>query len=74
MPSKQNIGKINAWKAENVDRIVIQPRKEKRLPERLQAAVSRGKASSKQEYIITAIEEALKRDEIPIGESGKKSE
>lgn len=74
MPSKQNIEKINAWKAENVDRIVIQPRKEKRIPERLQAAVNRGKASSKQEYIITAIEAALKRDEITIEGQGEKSE
>ena len=64
MPSKQDTKKIDAWKAQNVDRIVIEPRKDKLLPARLKAAVEAGKATSRQEYIITAIEEALSRDGI----------
>ena len=64
MPTKQNMAKIDAWKAENVDRIVIQPRKGRRLPERLKEAVEAGKAKSKQEYLISAIEKALQEDEL----------
>ena len=64
MTSKQDLKKIDEWKAANVDRIVIQPRKALRLPQRLQEAVSRGEAASKQEYIIKAVEAALARDEV----------
>ena len=66
MPSKQNLGKIDAWKAQNIDRIVIQPRKERKLPERLTKAVEKGLAASKQEYIIKAVEAALVRDGEPL--------
>ena len=47
-----------------LDRILIQPRKEKRLPDRLAAAA--GKAPSKQAYIILAVETALDADGIPM--------
>ncbi len=62
MSSKQNIGKIGEWKAKNVDRIVFEPRKEKQFPARLAAAIAAGKAGSRQEYIIAAVETALARD------------
>ncbi len=62
MPSKQNIEKIGEWKAKNVDRIVFEPRKEKQFPARLAAAIEAGKAASRQEYIIAAVEAALERD------------
>ena len=66
MASKQNITKIDAWKADNVDRIVIQPRKARKLPERLGKAVEKGLAASKQDYIIKAVEAALERDGEPL--------
>ena len=66
MASKQNITKIDAWKAENLDRIVIQPRKARKLPERLSKAVEKGLAASKQDYIIKAVEAALERDGEPL--------
>ena len=64
MASKQNLKRIDDWKAGNIDRIVIQPRKGLKLPQRLQSAVEGGNASSKQEYIIKAIQTALDRDGI----------
>ena len=67
MTSKQNTAKIDEWKREKLDRIVIQPRKERKLPERLQKAVDTGKAASRQEYIINAVEGALERDGVPGG-------
>ena len=65
MPSKQNIGKIQEWKTKNVDRIVIESRKDRQLPDRIRAAVAEGKASSRQEYILNAVEAALDRDGFP---------
>lgn len=64
MPTKQDTAKIDAWKAENVDRIVIQPRKDRRFPDRIRAAVDQGKAASRQEYIIAAVEKALQDDNL----------
>ena len=64
MASKQNLKRIDDWKAANVDRIIVQPRKGLKLPQRLQSAVDNGKASSKQEYIIKAIQTALDKDGI----------
>lgn len=77
MPSKQNIEKIGEWKAKKVDRIVIEPRKERQFPARLGEAVRRGKAASRQDYIISAVEKALKEDGLPpgaVGEDGEKKE
>lgn len=65
MPSKQNTQRIDAWQAEKIDRMTIKPRKELRLPERIQNAVEKGCASSRQEYIVKAVLEALERDGIP---------
>lgn len=62
MASKQNTGKIDEWQAQNVDRITIKPRKELALPEMIQKAVDRGFATSRQDYIIKAVLEALDRD------------
>lgn len=70
MASKQNIEKIGEWKSKNVDRIVFEPRKEKQFPSRLAAAVAAGKAGSRQEYIIAAVEAALATDGFPVEDVG----
>lgn len=64
---KQNIKKIDEWQAANTERIVIKPRIEDRISERIQALVEAKKAKSKQSYIIDAIKLKLEEDE---GNSG----
>ena len=61
-PNKQNLEYIAKWKLENTDRIVIQPRKDVRLPGRIQQAIEAGRAASRQDYIINAVLAALERD------------
>ena len=63
MAGKQDAQKISQWQAEHIDRISIKPRKELKLPERIQAAVDHGLAASRQDYIIKAVLEALEHDE-----------
>ena len=65
MPSKQNTKAIDAWQAEHLERIVIKPNKKEHLYERVQAAVDRGLAKSRQAYILAAIRKALEEDGIP---------
>lgn len=65
MPSKQDTKKISEWKSQKVDRIVVEPRKEKDWPERIALAVKQGFATSRQDYIIQAVEDRLRRDGIP---------
>lgn len=66
MPSKQNIKAIGEWQAENVERIVIKPRKSDRISERIQVLIDKGTTKSKQAYIIEAIKEKLEKDGLPI--------
>ena len=61
-PNKQNLEYITKWKLENTDRIVIQPRKDLNLPDRIRQAVVTGRAASRQDYIINAVLAALERD------------
>lgn len=53
----------DAWKKENTDFIRIFPRKDKNIPARIEAQVNRGKAKSRQDYILKAIRESLEQDE-----------
>ena len=63
--AKQNIQKINEWKAAKVTRINLEFRNDSGLIERIQEAVTMGKAKSRQAYIIEAVRAALERDGIP---------
>lgn len=65
---KQDAAKIRAWKRANTDRIFLEARKSLAWPDRLAQAVQKGYASSKQEYIIQAVEDRLRRDGIPAEE------
>ena len=66
--AKQNLEKIREWQAENVDRIEIKPRKTRAWPDRIAQAGKMGLADSRQEYIIQAVEDRLRRDGIPAEE------
>lgn len=66
MASKQNLKAIDAWQAENVERIVIKPNKKEHISDRIQIAIDRGIAKSRQAYILDAIRKALEADEIPM--------
>ena len=48
------------------DRIQIQPQKTEQIPARIQKAIDRGIAPSRQAYIIQAIRAALDRDGITL--------
>lgn len=65
MPSKQNTKAIQAWMDEKTDMIKIRARKEERMPERIQMALDKGIAKSRQTYILDAIRKALEADGIP---------
>ena len=64
MASKQNLKAIDAWQAENVERIVIKPNKKEHISERIQIAIDRGITKSRQAYILDAIRKALEADDI----------
>ena len=66
MASKQNLKAIDAWQAENVERIVIKPNKKEHISERIQIAIDRGITKSRQAYILDAIRKALEADDIPM--------
>lgn len=65
MSSKQNLKAIDAWQAENVERIVIKPNKKEHISDRIQIAIDRGITKSRQAYILDAIRKALENDGIP---------
>lgn len=65
MASKQNLKAIDAWQAENIERIVIKPNKREHISDRIQLAVDRGITKSRQAYILDAIKKALEADGIP---------
>ena len=70
MAKKQDIKAIDAWQSENVERIVIKPRKSDQITERIQIAIDRGIAKSRQAYILDAVKNALDADGIPVNEDG----
>ena len=66
MASKQNTKAIDAWQAENIERILIKPRKNEHISDRIQIAIDRGITKSRQAYILDAIRKALEADDIPM--------
>ena len=71
MAKKQDTRAIDAWQSENVERIVIKPRKADHISERIQIAMGRGIAKSRQAYILDAVKRALDADGIPIPAAGE---
>ena len=65
MSSKQNFRVIDDWQRENVERIVIKPNRKQHISDRIQIAIDRGLAKSRQAYILAAIQKALEEDGIP---------
>ena len=65
MPGKQNTKAIDEWQNEHIERILIKPRKEEHISERIQLAIEKGIARSRQAYILEAIRKALEADGIP---------
>lgn len=55
MASNQNTKAIDAWQAENVERILIKLRKSEHVSERIQLTIAQGKAKSRRAYILDAI-------------------
>ena len=70
MTKKQDIKAIDAWQSENIERIVIKPRKADHISERIQIAIDRGLTKSRQAYIVDAVKRALDVDGIPSIEGG----
>ena len=70
MAKKQDIKAIDAWQSENVERIVIKPRQSDQSTERIQIAIDRGIAKSRQAYILDAVKKALDADGIPVNGDG----
>ena len=70
MAKKQDIKAIDAWQSENIERIVIKPRKADHISERIQIAIDRGITKSRQAYILEAVKRALDADDIPTIEGG----
>ncbi len=66
MAKKQDIKAIDAWQSENIERIVIKPRKADHISERIQIAIDRGLTKSRQAYILDAVKKALDADGIPV--------
>ena len=70
MAKKQDIKAIDAWQSENIERIVIKPRKADHISERIQIAIDRGLTKSRQAYILDAVKKTLDADGIPEIEGG----
>lgn len=70
MAKKQDIKAIDAWQSENIERIVIKPRKADHISERIQIAIDSGISKSRQAYILDAVKRALDDDGIPAIEDG----
>lgn len=64
--SKEQIEKIAQYQKTNNEQILIKPRKEDRISERIQILIDAKKASSKQAYIIQAVKNQLEADGVPV--------
>ena len=64
--SKEQIEKIAQYQKTNNEQILIKPRKEDRISERIQIPIDAKKASSKQAYIIQAVKNQLEADGVPV--------
>ena len=56
---KQNVKRIDAWQAENVERIVIKPRVDDCISSRIDALIAKGICKSRQAFIVSAIKKEL---------------
>ncbi len=65
MASKQNTKAIDTWQAENIEKITVKPHLDEHISERIQIAIDRGIAKSRQAYILDAIRMRLEADGIP---------
>jgi len=64
--SKEQMERIAKYQKEYNEQILIKPRKEDKISDRIQLAIDRGIAKSKQAYILNAIHRALEADGIPL--------
>ena len=65
MTIKQSSKYIDKWQKENIDRIVIKPNKRDHVVDRIQMALDKGLAKSRQSYILNAVFKQLEADGIP---------
>ena len=67
MPAtKKQIDRIAEYQKTNNEQILIKPRKEDRISERIQVLIDSGKVASKQAYIIQAVKNQLEADGVSI--------
>ena len=66
MARKQNLKAIDAWQAENIERIVIKPNTKEHISDRIQSAIERVITKRRQAYILDAVRKALEADDIPM--------
>lgn len=64
--SKKQMDRIAEYQKINNEQILIKPRKEDRISERIQVLIEQGKATSKQKYIIQAVKNQLEADGLPV--------
>ena len=64
--SKKQIDRISEYQKANNEQILIKPRKEDRISERIQVLIERGVTTSKQAYIIQAVKNQLEADGLSI--------
>ena len=66
--SKKQMDKIAEYQKANNEQILIKPRREDRISERIQVLIDAKKTTSKQAYIIQAAKNQLERDGVPNAE------
>ncbi len=66
--SKKQMDKIAEYQKANNEQILIKPRREDRISERIQVLIDAKKTTSKQAYIIQAVKNQLERDGVPNAE------
>ena len=64
--SKKQIDRISEYQKANNEQILIKPRKEDRISERIQVLIDQRKTTSKQAYIIQAVKNQLEADGLPV--------
>ena len=66
--SKKQMDKIAEYQKANNEQILIKPRREDRISERIQVLIDAKKTTSKQAYILQAVKNQLERDGVPNAE------
>ena len=64
--SKKQIEKMAIYPTEHVEQILIKPRKDDRISERIQFLIEQNRTKSKQAYIIEAVKKQLEADGVPV--------